>query len=192
MPFDHDRDTQLRARIGVGVAHDVVGVGARVWHQRGHAGARDAAVDAFIDALLDEQELGHHLGQRSAAREQAQRAVAGQTLDRGEIERERAVQLLHDERGHLGDVAGRRQPRGQAGGDLQLGAQVGELAGGRELTGAIVGAMPLQRLGASASLARARAVRRREVSRGLPGRGVRAGERSLGHLAAHRRLKART
>ena len=134
------------------VAHDVVGVRARVVDERRGAGARDAPVDAVTDGLLDEQELRHHLGQRAAARHEPQHSVAVQALDRREVEGERAVQLVHDDPGQLVHVVRGRQARGQARRERELRAQVGELAGRGHALYARVRAMGTQRLRTAAAL----------------------------------------
>ena len=151
-PVDQHGDGQLRAGVGGGIAHDVVGVHARVRHERGVARAGDLAVDALRRRLLGQQELGHHLRQRAARGDQPQHAVLVEPLDRREIEGECLVQLVDDQLGHLLDVALGRQLRRQARGQAQLLAQVGHLAGSGEALDARVGAMAAQRLGATLAL----------------------------------------
>ena len=149
---DDDRHAQLRARVRLRVARDVVAVLARVRHERGGARACHPSVDALGDRLLDEQKLRHHVRERASAGHQAQHAVVVQSLDRGEVERERAVQLVDHELGHVVDAAHRRQPRREPPRNAQLRAQIGQLAGTRHLLGALIGAMQAQRLGASRAL----------------------------------------
>ena len=76
-------------------------------------------------------------------------------LDRGEVEGERAVQLVDDQPHHLLDLLRRGQARREVRGHAQLGAQVAELARTGHRLRARVGALAAQRLGAPFALARA-------------------------------------
>jgi hypothetical protein len=151
-PVYEDRHAQLRARVGAGVADDVIGVAARIGHQRADPGARDAAVDAAADRLLEEQELLHHGRQLPARGDEAQHLVVVQLLDRGEVEGEGLVELVDHQRRHLARLAGGGQARVERRRDVELGAKVGELAGGARAARADLLAMAPQRLGSNPAL----------------------------------------
>ncbi len=115
-----------------------------------------------------EQELGHHLRERTAGGQQAQHAVVVEALDCRQVEGERLVQLVHDQPRQLLDVALGGEPGRQPRGEPELLAQVGDLAGGGHALDARVRAVAAQRLGAPPALLGARTVGmvRRELGHG--------------------------
>ncbi len=101
---------------------DVVRIGPRVADERRDARARDAPVDALVRRLLDEQELVDHLRERAFAGDEPQHPVGVEPLDRDEVERERAMQLVDEQLDHLANVVRRSESRRQPRGETQLRA----------------------------------------------------------------------
>ena len=95
------------------------------------------------------------------AGDQAQHAVVVEALDRGEVERERAVQLVDDQLTISSTSLRRRQPRGEPRRE-RAAARAGRPARRHAamLLHALVGAVAAQRLGAALALPGARACER--------------------------------
>ena len=110
----------------------VVGVEPGVVDHRRLAAAGDAPVDADLDRLLDGEEVVDLLGQRARPGNDAQRAVAVESLDDGEVVVEGLVQLAHRDRGDVGDAVRAGEQGGDAAGDDEAFVAAGTLASGQQ------------------------------------------------------------